>query len=314
MKPPRAVVLLGAQRFTRTLSTSLRALEVTGRVAIITAGWQEREAEDEELREHLELDSMNLRLHRRCEQLFAEDPELREAHRKKQELLRFKQDFYRIRLEHALDADHVIRQRAAPDQVHDEAEGASIASIRALDTYHLEQCARLRDEFDKTMVPRERPAVRRQRDELRKLLADARSVAIAGGHVATLVNRLRLFGLLDLLDGHVVFAWSAGAMALCDRIVLFHDNTPQGSRPSEVLDRGIGIVPNLVVFPEPETRLRLDDAERVAVLSQRFAPASALGFPAGAHVTWRDGRLQAPSEVISLNQDGTTAMLHEEAS
>ena len=50
---PNAVVLLGAQRFDPTLAAAMSRQYVTGRVALITAGWQERESEDEDLREHL---------------------------------------------------------------------------------------------------------------------------------------------------------------------------------------------------------------------------------------------------------------------
>src|SRR5207253_2752726 len=82
--------------------------EVHRRIATITAGWQEREAEDEELDAHLGGNTVNLRLHARGDELFREDPELRAAHRERQDGLRHRQDFYRIRLEHALAAELVI--------------------------------------------------------------------------------------------------------------------------------------------------------------------------------------------------------------
>ena len=102
-KTPRpAVVLLGAQRFDPSLGAAVSELGVTGRIAIITAGWQEREAEDEELSAHLGGRTVNLRLHARSDELFREDPALRDAHRERQASLRHRQDFYRIRLEHEL--------------------------------------------------------------------------------------------------------------------------------------------------------------------------------------------------------------------
>ncbi|HWE24492.1 MAG TPA: hypothetical protein VG496_11210, partial [Myxococcales bacterium] len=84
-KSPSAVVLLGAQRFEPTLGAAVAELGVTGRIATITAGWQERELEDEELSEHLGRRTVNLRLHGRGEELFAADPELQAAHRERQE-------------------------------------------------------------------------------------------------------------------------------------------------------------------------------------------------------------------------------------
>ena len=116
-KPPSAVVLLGAQRFEPTLGAAVAELGVNGRIAIITAGWQERESEDDELTAHLGRRTVNLRLHARGEELFAADPELRAAHRERQDALRHRQDFYRIRLEHELEADRVIRQRVAPAEI-----------------------------------------------------------------------------------------------------------------------------------------------------------------------------------------------------
>jgi hypothetical protein len=72
-------------------------------------------------------------------------------------------------------------------------------------------------------------------------------------------------------------------MAIADRVVLFHDNPPQGPGAAEVLDRGLGLCPNMVPLPQPETRLRINDRERISVLVRRFAPASCLALPARAH-------------------------------
>ncbi len=66
---------------------------------------------------------------------------------------------------------------------------------------------------------------------------------IAGGHVAVLLNRMRLFRLGEELAKKPLIAWSAGAMALSERIVLFHHHAPQGRRDAELLDAGLGIVP-----------------------------------------------------------------------
>ncbi|HLT40481.1 MAG TPA: hypothetical protein VK034_29585, partial [Enhygromyxa sp.] len=165
---PRYVVLLGAQRFDSTLGSVVRRLECDGPIALITAGWREREDEDEPLRSHLACETVNLRLYHRAEQVLARDRELAEAHRAKQTKLRHKQDFYRIRLEHELAANHVIRQRRAPAEVLVEEEQASIAAIRQLDAYHLAQCRKVKAEYEATARPHERPAVREHREELRE--------------------------------------------------------------------------------------------------------------------------------------------------
>lgn len=307
MASPRAVVLLGAQRFDPTLGSAVDAVGVEGLIAIVTAGWQERESEDGVLHEHLKRRSINLRLHRRAEEVFQRDRELAKLHRSRQELLRHKQDFYRIRLEHELEANHVILQRNAPQSILDEEQEASIGAIRLLDDYHLSQCRRVHEEFEEEAKPFERPWVARHRRELARILADCGALAIAGGHVATLLNRLRLFGIAELLETQPIFAWSAGAMAISDRVVLFHDSPPQGPGASELLDRGLELARGVVPFPQPEARLRLDDPERVSVLARRFDPALCLALPARAHVTLEEGRFIRPSGAVRLCTDGTCA-------
>jgi hypothetical protein len=303
---PRAIAILGEQRFDPTLGDCVRALDVEGPVATITCGWQEREVEDTDLHEHLGKRSVNLRLHQRAESAFARDRMLSRAHRHKQEVLRHKQDFYRIRLEHELDANHVIRQRKAPPEILEQEEKASIEAIRSLDEYHLSQCESVHQEFEDKYKPLERDSIAGHHRELSKIIERCAAVAIAGGHVATILNRLRLFGVAGMLKKHhAVFAWSAGAMAIAERVVLFHDNPPQGPGAPEVLDRGLGLVPKVVPLPQPETRLRLQESARVSVMARRFAPSLCLALPAKAHVTWCEGKFLRPWEVVRLHEDGT---------
>ncbi len=309
LRPPRALVLLGAQRYDPTLGDAVAALEVDGPIATITAGWQERESDDQDLHEHLGRRTVNLHLYERADDVFRSDPELHAAHRKRQEVLRHKQDFYRIRLEHELESAHVIRTRAAPPEILAEEHAASIESIRELDRWHLSQCARVRAEFDDAWRPFERKSVARHRREIEQVLAGCSALAIAGGHVAVLLNRLLFFGVKDFLDGHAVFAWTAGAMAVCERVVLFHDAPPQGPGAPEVLDLGLGLVPDVVALPQSETRLRLDDPERVSVMARRFAPASCLALPSRARVWCRDGRIELDPGVTLLRPDGVTSTI-----
>jgi hypothetical protein len=160
----RAVVLLGAQRFDPTLAEAVAELGVEGKIAAITAGWQEREEEDDDLQEHLGGRTVNLKLHARAEDVFKNDPKFAAAHRERQAILRHRQDFYRIRLEHALEAQHVIDNRAAPDDILEDEARASIQSIRDLDRMHLERCQADWEEFDANWRPFERSAIADQRD------------------------------------------------------------------------------------------------------------------------------------------------------
>jgi len=307
--PPRAVVLLGPQRFDPSLHESVTKLGVSGQIAVITAGWQERESEDEELSEHLHNRTVNLRLHHRAEEIFRKDLRLKAAHRERQEVLRHRQDFYRIRLEHSLAAEHVIRQRSAPDDIMADEAVASIDAIRSLDAWHLAQCARVRKDFAERCDTPDSPELAKHRKEVRDLVQGCEAIAIAGGHVASLLNRLMLFQIDTLVGNRVVFAWSAGAMAISERVVLFHDSPPQGPVASELLDAGLGLAPRVVVFPEPEERLKLDRQDRVELMARRFAPALCLGFPARARVVMRGSRLSLPQGVLCLRRDGTHGLL-----
>lgn len=303
----RAVVLLGAQRFDPTLGEAVAELGVSGRIAAITAGWQEREEEDDDLREHLGGRTTNLRLHARAEEVFREDPEFHDAHRDRQALLRHRQDFYRIRLEHALDAQYVIDARSAPDDILEDEAQASIDAIREIDRTHIERCRRDWLRFDERWRPSERPAIAEQRAEIAEIVAGCEAIAIAGGHVASLLNRLRLFGIGELARGKVVFAWCAGAMAVSERVVLFHHSPPQGQGAAEVLDAGLGLVRRLVVLPQPELRLRLEDRERIQVMARRFAPSRCLAMPARSRVTWLERGPEHVHGILVLRDDGSSA-------
>jgi hypothetical protein len=297
-------VLLGAQRFDPTLGSAVSQHGIHGRFAMITAGWQEREPEDEELRAHLGGDAVNLRLHARGGELFKADPELAAAHRERQRLLRHLQEIYRIRLDHALDAESEVNRYDMPARMRDEMRTTSIEAIKSLDAWHLEKCQSVRDEFEARWKVLERDEVARHREEIKAELKDCVAVAIAGGHVAVLINRLMLFGLRSLIGDRHVFAWSAGAMAITDRIVLFHDDPPQGHIARQVLDVGLGIVPRTVVFPTPERRLNLEATDRVALLSRRFAPATCLVLPDRSYVTWTGSSYGNTSGVVRLGDGG----------
>ncbi len=287
---------------------------VHGRFAMITAGWQEREAEDEELAAHLGVGqdagpAINLNLHARGNELFAKDPELAKAHRERQVLLRHLQEVYRIRLDHASSAEHEVAHYDMPERMRDEMVTTSIEHIQQLDQWHLEKCKSVREEFDQRMDVDNRKEVMRHRKEIKKILEGCSAVAIAGGHVAVLINRLMLFGLGELIGSRPVFAWSAGAMAITDRIVLFHDDPPQGQLARQVLDCGLGLVPKTVVFPTPERRLNLDNTERVSLLARRFGPATCIVLPDRAFVTWTGTSYGRAAGAIRLAESGANIPL-----
>ncbi|MFQ5351399.1 MAG: hypothetical protein ACE5EG_13245, partial [Thermoanaerobaculia bacterium] len=253
---PPDLVLLGPQRLRPTLGQALAALGTGSPVAAVTAGWQEREAEDDELRQHLGSRTVNLELYRRAEELFADDARLFAGYRQRQDSLRELQEIYRRRLGYAMAAARELLARPGHSEVLEDARREAIAAVRRLDSEHLEAVRRTHRRFRREIRPDRRAGLRRQRAELTRLLSGCKTLAIAGGHVAVLLNRLRLFDVLGLAGERPILAWSAGAMALAERVVVFHDSPPQGAGDAEVLESGIGRVRGLLPFPHARRRLR----------------------------------------------------------
>jgi hypothetical protein len=130
-----------------------------------------------------------------------------------------------------------------------------------------------------------------------RILAGASALVIAGGQVGVLADVMHLFNVAAFV-GSTVIAWSAGAMALADRIVLFHDRAPQGPGHPEVYGSGLSLVRDVVLLPHAKARLLLDDAPRMAVLARRFAPARCVPLEAGNRIDIPDGVWPAGVRVI----------------
>jgi len=298
------VVLLGPQRFEPSLGEAVARVGVEGRLASVTAGWQEREAEDLELHEHLGQRTINLQLHARGEDVFARDPELFEAHRERQERLMQLQRIYRRRLDSAREAAwRLLHQEGDPEVLGPERTDA-IRAIARLDAHHLSRVGEIDRVFDERWRPTDRPVVRRHVEAIERQLDGVAGVAIAGGHVALLLNRMRLFGLGQRIGERPVFAWSAGAMAVCERIVLFHDTPPQGQGIPEVLEHGLGLLRRWIALPHARRRLLLDDRTRVSLFVERFRPDRCLALDDGQWVFFENGRPRAVSGARRLRKGG----------
>jgi len=304
------VVVLGPQRLQPTLSDAVASLGLRGRLAAVTAGWEEREAEDQELSAHLSGRTVNLALYERADGVFRYDTELHQATRARQDRIRRSQELYRVRLSHQLEAAReLLRRETRPGYeglVPPQVEGA-ISGLRALDDEHVQRIRSIHVEFEQRWKPFERESVALQRRELEATLADCAGLCIAGGNVGILLNRLRMFGVLDLLRGQPIFAWSAGAMVLTERIVLFHDFPPQGAGDPEVLEAGLGAVSGLVALPHADKRLALGDAARVSLFARRFAPDLCAALPARTRLDWHELRWSGESGARKLCADGSLA-------
>lgn len=297
-------ILLGPQRLKPTLIEAVQSLEIQGRLATVTAGWQEREDDDRELAEHLGGRAVNLRLYRRTEEVFAHDPELAGAHRERQDRLRQLQELYVLRLGFAREAAYEMLRHPAKGDLVEEQREAAIDAVRQLDARHLEKVRGVHLEFESRWRPWERTALVRHREELRHLMQECEALAVAGGHVAILLNRLRLFGIEKLLGHKPVIAWSAGAMAVSELVVLYHDNPPQGKGRTEVLENGLGLAPGIVPLPHARHRLHLGDRNRVVYFARRFAHHHCCPMDEGARFDWNGHEWLAPWGGSALGPDG----------
>jgi hypothetical protein len=284
-----SVVLLGPQRLQPTLNQAVASVRADGPLATITAGWEEREGEDQEMRDHLGGRTVNLRLWERADDVARRDPELNAASNEKRERLRLQHELYRLRLGHALDAARELLRREPSngdaDILESEREGA-IEAVRTLDAFQMMRVIDLQHDFEERMKPLERDSVDRHRREIAMILSDCGALCVAGGHVVVLQHRMRLFDVLGLMHGQPIFAWSAGAMALSERIVLFHDSPPQGPGNAEVFEQGLGAFPNLLPLPHARKRLHLHDRTKVALMARRFAPAQVIAFDSLTRMDW----------------------------
>jgi hypothetical protein len=212
------------------------------------------------------------------------DAEYASAEREHRALLDDLQQLYLLRLDHALQAVYAMAQRPGGyDRTRRMAVEDALAAVRLLDSTHLAHVRELHDEFYARWRVEDRDAVARHRAEVRALLSGTDCLLVAGGNVADLLHVLHLFHVAPHLPARIV-AWSAGAMALTARVVLFGDRAAQGPSHSEVYEEGLGLIGGLVLLPHARRRLRTDDLGRMSVLARRFAPASCLVLDDGSRV------------------------------
>lgn len=281
------IVLLGPQR-RPTLEGVARSLlagpGVGGPAAAITAGWQEREPDDAELVALLASAggrAVNLALYRRWLDVQDRDPEYRAGERDLAGVLAELQELYLLRLDFALQAVYAVQRRSG--SAPGDALGEAVEAVRELDAAHLRRVNGARGEFFARLVPHERPVIAEHRAEVSAVLADAAALVITGGHVGVLAEVLHLFNIAAALRSPVI-AWSAGAMALADRIVLFGDRSPRGPGHAEVYGSGLSLLRDVVLLPHARARLLLDDTPRMAVFARRFAPARCVPLEAGTRI------------------------------
>jgi hypothetical protein len=293
----RALVL-GPQR-RPTLGSVVRALDLAGPIVTVTAGWEEREPDDAELDALLGGRSMNLRLHARWQDVLALDPGYADAERQHRAALRERRELYQVQLDGALRGLREVTRRGGSDAVRCAALADAEAVVRLVDERHLVRVREARASFEDAWRPGERDTVAEHRSAVSHLAGAASALVVAGGHVEVLLHVLRLFAVPA---PSIVIAWSAGAMALAERVLLFHDRTPDGPSDAEFLDSGVGWLHGCVLLPHARRRLRTDDPARMAELAARAAPARCVVLDDGVRLdVGPNGELPPDARVVASN-------------
>ena len=266
-------ILAGPQNPVRNIGELVAASRIPeGPIAVISAGWQEAEGDLDELQSVVGRPLEDLGLNARTEWALREDTGLRDAYRVRQDLLQDLQQLYRIRLRSlSMAARRLYRIEGDSDLLQTERSDA-VRQLRALDEHHVDHTEAIQADFAASVDPGSREPVLQCREKMTEILNRSVGVIVTGGNVAVITNRLRLFGFGDLLRDRHLFAWSAGAMALSHRIVLFHQRMPQGKRDPEIFGRGLGLLGDVVVLPDTEHRLNSDERVRMQMMARRFAP------------------------------------------
>ncbi|HYB47636.1 MAG TPA: hypothetical protein VED20_09815, partial [Streptosporangiaceae bacterium] len=217
------------------------------------------------------------------------------------------QDLYLLRLDPALRAVYAVQRRSGSRPLRASVLAEAVGAVRELDAAHLRRVGAVRGEFYQRLPPHDRPVIAEHRAEVAGLLAGATAVVVAGGHVGVLAEVLHLFNVAASLRPGVI-AWSAGAMALSERIVLFHDRSAHGPGHPEIYGSGLSVFRGVVPLPHARARLLLDDAPRMAVFARRFAPARCVLLENGTRID-TDGDGVCPPGTRVLAEDGRVTTL-----
>ena len=326
---PGPVILLGPQRPTPNLGRVLDGLSppsTHGPAVVITAGWRHDEGTSESLARVVGPDAISLPLYSWFEQIGAILPDARRGHHEAQERVRRIKAAHRVRLRNALRSVRALWEMAVrpsagatvdpalvdpASPVGAEIDGA-IEEVRALDARFLEQLRSV-----ERPDPLQFDAVRALHARAARRIREARVVMVAGGHVGVLASRMAFFGIPSLLrdanrKGTPIVGWSGGAMVLTPRVVLFHDDPPEGSGDAELLGDGAALVSGIVALPHARARLDLGDPIRVATLARRFSPARCVGIENGAWLSrtsegWENAG--DPGSAVMLGVDGSALPL-----
>ncbi|MDC0716732.1 Type 1 glutamine amidotransferase-like domain-containing protein [Nannocystis bainbridge] len=126
------------------------------------------------------------------------------------------------------------------------------------------------------------PAWRAAQERLERRILSANSIILFGGHLDLLLDALRFFRLRNVLAealrrGTQLVAMSAGAMVLCERVIIYDDFATK-RRDFQLYDRGLALVRDIQLFPHCTERIQTDDPDNLAYLARRFRHHACVGL------------------------------------
>jgi hypothetical protein len=291
------ITLLGPQRQVSGAKAAVADLIPSGPIATVNAGWRDREPAVGELNAVLGGRMVNLQLYRRWQQLTEDDHDYAAAELRLNANLDALRTAYQLRLHHALSAERAVAQRIRQRDILAAASADAVQTIRALDQWHLSSGAELRSSFFAEVRLDDRDSVADHRRAIRRLVEPCAGMVITGGHVGLLLHLLQIFDLRSMIVSPVI-TWSAGAMALSERVFLFGEQTPQRPCEVEVYADGLGIFSHGVCLPYARRRLPLSDPDQIALVTARLAPRPGLILDTGSRLDLVDDEPLPPTAVV----------------
>lgn len=142
-------------------------------------------------------------------------------------------------------------------------------------------------------------AWRAARGRLERRILEANTIVLFGGNLDRLLGALRLFRLRDALAealrrGTTIVAMSAGAMALCERVIIY-DDFAATRRDFQLYDRGLALVRDVQLFPHCTERIQTDDPDNLAYLARRFRHHACVGLNQRSFLLFEPGERRVTS-------------------
>ena len=164
----------------------------------------------------------------------------------------------------------------------------TMKKIKENDDEMIKVCREIDDYFFANSNVQNNQVYQSLKKELEERILSSNSIFIFGGNVAVLYNRLNFFKLRDVFTealnrGTNFYTISAGSMSLCDKIIVFDDNSSEWAKKNEMYDYelfdvGFGLVKKVQIFPHCRDYIHLEDSDTITYTVERFKDTVCVGL------------------------------------